>query len=205
MSNVAPEYAVEPTVPAVVPSWASRLVGGVAVVGLFAWLITSRCSLGTFVEAGILLASVTGPLALLMLAFGWGTVRTACLALVRTNVPPVQLRRAVAVWRLAAVLALAWGVVVMLVGLMIMLRNMDDPHALGPALAMCMLSVLYGVVLAILALAAAVALAQRLAGRDDRDLDALSRQSLTAVAAGAAGTIVPTILLALTAALLPLV
>ena len=49
-------------------------------------------------------------------------------------------------WGLASQAATAAGVVGVLVGAVIMLRNFDDIGAIGPGLALCILTALYGLV-----------------------------------------------------------
>ena len=42
----------------------------------------------------------------------------------------------------------AWGMIGTLVGLVLMLKNLNDPHTLGPNMAVALLTTLYGALLA---------------------------------------------------------
>ena len=55
-----------------------------------------------------------------------------------------ELESAAKDWGLAGVLGLGIGAVGMLIGLVIMLKNMDDPAAIGPAMAIATLCLFYG-------------------------------------------------------------
>ncbi|MCL2617368.1 MAG: motility protein A [Defluviitaleaceae bacterium] len=48
------------------------------------------------------------------------------------------------VWDMAAALSPAWGMVGTVVGLVNMLHNMDDPNAVGPAMAVALITTMYG-------------------------------------------------------------
>ena len=52
------------------------------------------------------------------------------------------------VWDMAAALSPAWGMVGTVVGLVNMLHNMDDPNAVGPAMAVALITTMYGSLLA---------------------------------------------------------
>ena len=53
-------------------------------------------------------------------------------------------------WELCGIYALIAGAIGTLIGLVIMLKNMDDPAAIGPGMALSMLTSFYGFVLAFL-------------------------------------------------------
>lgn len=80
------------------------------------------------------------------------------------------------VLRRAAELAPAMGLIGTLVGLVQMLRQLEDPASIGPSMALALLTTLYG---AILAHAALTPLAERLARRNDKAADLLEIQLLT--------------------------
>ncbi|MCL2851781.1 MAG: motility protein A [Defluviitaleaceae bacterium] len=52
------------------------------------------------------------------------------------------------VWDMAAALSPAWGMVGTVVGLVNMLHNMDDPNAVGPAMAVALITTMYGSLMA---------------------------------------------------------
>ena len=57
-------------------------------------------------------------------------------------------KAAIGLWRYAAEVAPAMGMIGTVVGLIIMFAQMNDPAAMGPAMAIAMLTTLYGLVLA---------------------------------------------------------
>ncbi|KGA96618.1 flagellar motor protein MotP [Alkalihalobacillus alcalophilus ATCC 27647 = CGMCC 1.3604] len=57
-------------------------------------------------------------------------------------------RHARSIFERASEYAPAWGMIGTLIGLVLMLQNMDDPALLGPAMAIAMITTLYGAVLA---------------------------------------------------------
>jgi chemotaxis protein MotA len=50
-------------------------------------------------------------------------------------------------WKMARIYVLASGVIGLLIGAVIMLKNMSDPAAIGPAMAVALLTIFYGFVL----------------------------------------------------------
>ena len=52
------------------------------------------------------------------------------------------------VWDMSAALSPAWGMVGTVVGLVNMLHNMDDPNAVGPAMAVALITTMYGSLMA---------------------------------------------------------
>lgn len=69
-------------------------------------------------------------------------------------------------WRGIGDMAPAWGMIGTLVGLVQMLANLDDPAAIGPAMAIAMLTTFYGAVIANLI---AIPLAEKLAIKTEFD------------------------------------
>ena len=64
----------------------------------------------------------------------------------RATTPDALARRAVVLHRMAD-LSVSAGIAGTIVGLVLMLRKMDDPSQIGPAMAIALLTLLYGVVL----------------------------------------------------------
>ena len=58
-----------------------------------------------------------------------------------------DLLAAAGAWKLAGAFALAMGAIGLVIGLVIMLKNMDDPAAIGPGMAVAILPVFYGLLL----------------------------------------------------------
>lgn len=57
-------------------------------------------------------------------------------------------KKTIAFWEKWAELGPAWGMIGTLVGLVIMLNNMDDPGAIGPSMSVALLTTLYGSLIA---------------------------------------------------------
>jgi chemotaxis protein MotA len=72
-----------------------------------------------------------------------------------------------AIWDTVGRYAPAFGMIGTLVGLVIMLQNMDDPAALGPGMAVALLTTLYGAIAANLV---ALPIADKLGRRSDEEL-----------------------------------
>ncbi len=72
-----------------------------------------------------------------------------------------------AIWDSLGRYAPAFGMIGTLVGLVIMLQNMDDPAAIGPAMAVALLTTLYGAIAANLI---ALPIADKLARRSEEEL-----------------------------------
>ena len=58
-----------------------------------------------------------------------------------------DLRSAARAWELTGAFSLAMGAIGTFIGLIIMLKNMDDPDAIGPGMAIALLTVFYGLIL----------------------------------------------------------
>ena len=57
-------------------------------------------------------------------------------------------KKNIAVWEKWAELGPAWGMIGTLIGLILMLNNMDDPSTIGPAMAVALVTTLYGSLIA---------------------------------------------------------
>ena len=57
-------------------------------------------------------------------------------------------KQKIAFWDNIAAMGPAWGMIGTLVGLVLMLQNMSDPNAIGPAMAVALITTLYGSLLA---------------------------------------------------------
>lgn len=81
-----------------------------------------------------------------LLLFGGSRIGPMFGSVFRCSVPAADLLQAARDWKLAAAYLLASGVIGTLIGLVIMLKNMDDPAAIGPGMAIAVLTILYGVI-----------------------------------------------------------
>ena len=117
----------------------------VMVVMIAAGLLQIR--LGPFVDSGSLLITCGVTAAALLMAYGSGCW-TATAAVFRRNASREALALAVAVFERGKSFAVASGVVGTFIGVIIMLKNLDDPARVGPGLALASLTTAYGVLLA---------------------------------------------------------
>ena len=179
-----------------------RVIGLLAFAAPWVWTIKGKADLGTLADAGSLTVVGVCPLALLLVGFGWKGMTRAVTTLLRGSVAPQANLDASPFFQLAAAFSLGCGFLATLVGLLVMLQNMSDPSAIGPAIAVAMLPQVYGVVMALLSLVAATLLARRERFHEGADeLDHLGRQSV-GVAGIAAGVGVSAILLVFSASML---
>lgn len=162
----------------------SRLLGLGAFVFLIVGAMLNKGTVETFLDIPSVLLAVIAPLALLVACFGikrcWASLATI---FARTpSLPTTQ--RAIAFFRLGAAFSLGCGFLASLIGLVLMLKNMDDPNAIGPGMAVAILSQLYAVVLALLALLAAAFLASRYQAHPyTTELEKVASQSVPTAAA----------------------
>ena len=160
-----------------------RVIGFGAFGCLLLWAMGSRCWVGTFIDPPSFAIAVGAPLALLLGIFGWSAVREAVAVLLGRS-GSQDVARSVSFFRLGAAFALAGGLLGTLIGLVIMLKNMDDPSAIGPGMAVALLTQLYGVGLAMMSCSAAAIITHR--AEHARALNEVSRQSVPVAGAAAA-------------------
>ena len=70
--------------------------------------------------------------------------------ILETELSYLEIRHAVTrgVWETTGAISPAWGMIGTLIGLINMLHAMDDPHAIGPAMAVALITTLYGTLIA---------------------------------------------------------
>ena len=129
-----------------------RVLGGLLLVLLLGWGILSSAgdSVGVFVNipsALFLLGILVGGM---LLSFEPGQIGRAIAAVfLRGGEGDAErLGRHLLVFERANALSWAGGFVAMLVGIVIMLKNLDDPERIGPGMAVACLPLLYAVFLA---------------------------------------------------------
>jgi len=172
-----------------------RVVGFGAFGCLLLWAMGRRCSLDTFIDLPSVAIAVGAPLALLLGIFGWSVAREA-LAVLLGRSGSQNVARSVSFFRLGAAFALAGGFLGTLIGLVVMLKNMDDPSALGPGMAMALLTQLYGVGLAMVSCSAAAIITHRT--KHAHALNEVSRESVpVAAVASAVGVVCALVTLSL--------
>ncbi|HUW81212.1 MAG TPA: MotA/TolQ/ExbB proton channel family protein [Phycisphaerae bacterium] len=160
-----------------------RVIGFGAFGCLLLWAMGSRCWVGTFIDPPSIAIAVGAPLSLLLAIFGWSGAREAVAVLLgRSGCQNVA--RSVSFFRLGAAFALAGGLLGTLIGLVIMLMNMDDPSAIGPGMAVALLTQLYGVGLAMMSCSAAAIITHRT--KHAHALNEVSRESVPVAAVASA-------------------
>lgn len=121
------------------------IVGLMVIVAACLVAIGSQLSAMANMPAAIMVVGMT----LGMLLFGGSSIGSMLGTLFRTDANPQAVREAASDWRVAAAYAISAGAIGTLVGLIIMLKNMDDPARVLPGLAISLLTSLYGFTLAI--------------------------------------------------------
>ena len=119
------------------------------IIGLIIFIAAMGVGIGVNISsmfnvesAAIVLGGTLG-----LLLFGGSRIGPMFSSVFRCSIPAADLLQAARDWKLAAAYLLASGVIGTLIGLVIMLKNMDDPAAIGPAMGIAVLTILYGVIL----------------------------------------------------------
>ncbi len=142
------------------PFW--RVAGAAAAALLFFWAMTSgQNNFNMFVDFPSLAVVFGCTVPILLCAFGWGGCVRPFRSLFAGSDTSAQQDDAVVFFRLAAGLALSAGFLGAVVGFVKMLANMDDPSKVGAGMAVCLLTQMYGVVLAIGCCVASIIVARR--------------------------------------------
>ena len=101
-----------------------------------------------FLDVPSLLIAFGCPLGMLLL--GGSNLPVMIQSVLSSDASPEELRAGISGWQRARVYSLAAGIACVLAGVVIVLKNMDDPAAIGPGMALSMLTSFYGFVLAFL-------------------------------------------------------
>ena len=144
------------------PSRASQLAGLGASAGVVSIaVLMGGMGFGPYIDLPSAFIVGTGTGGLLLATFGVkGSAHALATVLGRGGTEP-QLAHATAWCVAAGVYALGTGIVGVVIGLVQMLQNMSHPTQIGPASAMALLCLLYGMGGALLAFAGALSVARR--------------------------------------------
>ena len=114
-------------------------------------MIRLRASPRVFLEPASFLGVLLGTIALGMISFAPGQWLTTWRCLVHPNGRRScgERRLAAGIFRMMAAYAIATGAVGTLLGLVVLLADLDDPARVGPGMAAALLSSLYGALLAV--------------------------------------------------------
>ena len=186
-----PESRIEQELETADAGWFNwHVIGVVAFVSLWVWAVQGKSDVDAFLDSFSLLTVLVGPLMLLLAVYGLRGVQRSLRVLMHRGWRADHVADAAGFYRLAAAFALGCGFLATLVGLVVMLQNMSDPNAIGPAVAVAILPQLYGVVVALLCLVAAAVLTRRSASLGEHEaIDRLGRHSVAVagVVSGAGG------------------
>jgi len=150
----------QPATPSTRPSKIARVTSGVAAVAVLGWAIALGGPVTLFVDPLSLLAVGTLTTALLVANHGFSGIFASVQTLMSGG-SAAQISGSTAIFIHSAALSVASGSGLALVGMVHMLQSMDDPSAIGPAVAVAILAPLYGLAAAILFLSCAGALARQ--------------------------------------------
>lgn len=120
-----------------------RWIGVIIVIGAF--FVALGGNAASFLDIPTFIITFGGLVALLLFS---GTDIPGMFRALRAEAGGEDIRQAAGAWRNAAAFALAVGSVGTIIGLIMILKYMEDPADLGPGSAIGMLTSLYAVVLA---------------------------------------------------------
>ena len=175
--------------------WTVRLAGAVLFFVLLGSAAGAGMPWGVLVEPVSLLLVVGGTIALGVVSFTPEQWRTTWRCLIQPNGQRScgERRLAAGIFRITAAYAIGVGAIAVMLGMIQMLANLDDPSRMGPGMAKVLLSCLYGGVLAIL-----LVVAGTVASSSSDWTATISSRSMkpTGMAAGAAAAAVGAAILA---------
>jgi len=122
---------------------ATKLIGFLGIVTSILWCF--QFDVGTFIDVQSLLL-VAGLTFFGLLASGHSIIKM--ISIISDPAPhPHQLYEASDGYRAGGTFAISSGFLGVLIGLVLMLVNIEDPAAIGPAMAICLLTALYGTII----------------------------------------------------------
>ncbi|HVP12316.1 MAG TPA: MotA/TolQ/ExbB proton channel family protein [Phycisphaerae bacterium] len=137
------------------------IIGFFCVLGVSVSLAGDVHSLTPFLSVPSILIVIFAPLVVLIGVFGLAGVIDAWVWVFRRPTPGKTAEDASTFFQLAAGFALASGFLATVVGLILALKDLNDPRQAGFSMSVAMLSQLYGVFLAVVYLAIAAYVARR--------------------------------------------
>ena len=118
-----------------------RLIGFILLLVIF--VVGSG---GYMIDPPSLIIVVAGMIAGLL--FAGASIPSMLKVFFSSDADAEQLKEGIRGWKLAAAFAMAMGAAGTLIGLVIMLKNMDDPAAIGPGFAIANLTTIYALIMA---------------------------------------------------------
>lgn len=151
---------------------ARTLLGFVLVSSFISLLILSGSPLANFVDLPCIIVVVGITVSGLYMAFPHQHIkRVLGIYFSEGDISQQAAQDCQSVFRHAANLAVASGLIGTLIGLVQMLQAMEDPTAIGPAMAVALLTLMYGMILRLFCLNAAAQCANRASGDDGTKAD----------------------------------
>ncbi|MDR2792082.1 MAG: hypothetical protein LBB61_00245 [Treponema sp.] len=114
-----------------------------AVLCLAAVVALSGGTLGTYVDVPSIIIMVVCPLAYQWILFGAGYVKDAFISPFKKEASPAQLSRAQVFFKSYMKVVWLLSVVVLIIGFVAIMKNLEDRQALGPNMAIASISLLY--------------------------------------------------------------
>ena len=122
-----------------------RIVGLIAIITAF--MVGIGSNLPIMIDPASLIIVLGGTLG--MLLFGSSSIPTMFKTIFSGTATVEELQAGVKGWKMASAYSLASGGIGTIIGLVIMLKYMDDPAAIGPGIAIALLTTFYGIVLSL--------------------------------------------------------
>ena len=127
------------------------ILGFILLVVIGAVGLSAGVGLDPYIDVGSVIITVVVTPAALVMSYG-SAAFSAIVTVFTCSAGKEDVRLAIAVFTRGKSYALASGALGTLIGLVIMLKNLDDVSAVGPGLALSLLTLVYGIVLAYLVL-----------------------------------------------------
>lgn len=120
--------------------------------GLAIWIGFAVAAIGSgimsFIDVPSVMIVLGGSFALLLINFSFVEMKTIIIqTLTLSSMDPDDRHKAILFWQAATRAYLCTGTIGTLIGLVLMLQQLDDPSAIGPAMAVALLTIMYALVL----------------------------------------------------------
>ncbi|MBN2212040.1 MAG: MotA/TolQ/ExbB proton channel family protein [Sedimentisphaerales bacterium] len=127
------------------------LIGTALFATLFSWVVLSSMGdrWGVLIDPNSMIFVIAGILAVLLLSHRkdtWSAVYR-CLCSQAHILTPQERSNVAGFMHTGSRAALAFGILGQVLGLMVILMNMDDPAKIGPGMAMALLTLFYGIII----------------------------------------------------------
>ncbi|MCC7292805.1 MAG: MotA/TolQ/ExbB proton channel family protein [Phycisphaerales bacterium] len=172
-----PDVARTPALPPSLPAVASRTKVAIICGGVLLLAVAAGQRFLAFLDIAGLLLTTGGTIALLVVSLGLGAFKTTSRTLLSGPTCEADATTTRCFLRQTATYALACGYLGCVLGMMLVLFNLENLSQIGPGLSLALLSQVYGVVIALLAYCASTRWERRMGTA--AEWDRLSRRTLT--------------------------